>query len=1108
MLHFIIGRAGTGKTTRLVELMRDGARKGKAALFIVPEQFSFEAEKKLYRALGPRLSSCVEVLSFTRLCNSVFRSYGGVAGAELNRQAKILLMSVAVEQLRESFRVYRQSAANTAFLETMLGVVGELQAAGVAPERLADFAESCEKPLGDKLCDISAVYTAWEALVERGYRDGDDALIRACAMLENNSFFAGKTVFVDGFSTFMAAEFELLGHAISQTEDIVFAFTADGILDNERGLGVFSAAKSAMNRLCRIAEKNGVGTSEPEVLDTPRRYSNPALAELSRRFFQAAGGPAEIDGRRPELFGAQDAHAEAVFISSEIARLVRDEGLRYSEIAVVARDPEPYLSVLEAVFPRYGIPYFAGTGYDIEDNPIVSVVMSALDAVDSGFDTSDVLMFAKSPLLGLDPGAVAALENYCYLWDVRGALWHGEFRNSPRGLSGRPGGDESARLAEINAAREAIAGPLLRLREGLRGADGRGFAVAMFALLEEIGAVEHLHDYAEKLGPRGHAFIAESAQVWDELVSILDIFGSVLGGQATRTKRLCELFRLAVRAAEVLPLPRTLDQVLVGAADRIRPADVRAAFIIGANEGVFPAQPAETGVFSDSERRRLIEAGIGVSAPLLERAALENTFAYLAVTMASERLFVSFRKSQNKGGEMLPSSIVTGIREIFGEDCPPVLDPLCGIAGGPSAFAALAARLGEDSPLAASLRESLAGTADLERLNRAASPQQRAIRDGEVASELFGRRLRLSPTRVEQYYRCPFSYFAREGLRLQARRRAEYSPLSSGDLLHHVLQAFLQRHGVDGLTAISEGEMRQEIDAIIREYLCARLEDESALPARQKYLFERMSGLLLRVLRRLGEEFAQSMFRPFAYELGIAPGGGVEPLLLKTPDGVEITVEGKIDRLDIMEKNGKRYIRVVDYKSGEKKFALAEVLYGLNLQMLLYLFTVAANGTGGLEGAIPAAALYMPLREKFQSAARGASGDEMAETRRKMWRMDGLLLDDREVLRGMEREIAGIYIPVKLGKNGEPSARSSLVNAAEMGRLSQKVGGLVTQMASALGRGAIEACPALHDGTQQCEYCDYSSVCGFEAGDPVRAIAKIDRDEFFNMLEKEDDAGA
>ena len=1106
-LNFILGPAGAGKTSHLLAGLREALEKGREAILLVPEQYSFEAELAVQRAVGPRLALRAEVLSFTRLCHAVFRVLGGVGVRSVTPAGRYLLLSLAVSELADTLKVYKKSSLSPAFLETLAAVIAEFKGAGITPARLEEIARGCQPgALEDKLSDLSALYSAFQALLAQGYADPDDDLIRACSLLRGGDFFAGKQIFVDGFTTFMAGEFELLSLLIAQAEEITFAFTADQMQDDQEGMGVFSPAKEAMERLKRSARQAGVKVGSPVRLKSPRRYQRPALAHLSATFFLSRPpkfpeSPAGITFRP-----AGDPYREFEQAAVQIAGLVREEGYRYREIALIARETAPYLRAVESVFLREGIPFFIDERREVENTPLAGGLLAALEAVRSNLDGEAVLAYAKTPLPGFSADAVAGLENYCYIWSVGGKLWEEAWQNNPRGLAGPLTEQDKLELEALNAARQAVIGPLTALREGIKNCDGRGFARAVFAFLEEIGAAENLTSFADNL-PQGEreTFLDESAQLWDSLMDILDLFGAALGTSVLPGGRFAELLRLALGSAEIGLRPQTLDEVLVGKADRIRPGAVRAAFVIGGAEGQFPPDPAVGGVFTEEERRRMIELGAEIGGNTLARAVLERFYCYHALTIPAERLFVSYPLQKQSGAECRPSWMLARLLEIFPklEAAPP---PAFGeVYSAGAARELLAAHYREDTPQTAALIALLGGEENLRGLARAAFKGERGIDDRQTARALFGERMALSPSRVERYHRCAFSYFARDGLGLRRRERVAFTPLESGSVLHHVLQVMTQRHG-RALFDLPTREMKREIEQIIDGYLSDRVARLDTLPRRFRYLFERLSGTLVRVLRRLGEEFAQSQYTPVAFELPIRAGGEdqarVSPLELRTAEGVRVRVEGVVDRVDVMERGKNRYLRVVDYKSGGKQFRLDDVVCGLNLQMLLYLFTIAERGEGALGGCIPAGVLYMPVVARPVSGQRGTDAQTAETEAQKQWKMSGLLLDDEESLRGMERDLGGIFIPAKMGKEGL-DARSALAGKAEMGRLSRKIRELIGEMADCLALGKVPARPLRSSDFDPCDYCELTALCGFEPGDTARCVPKMDRAEVLEMLGEE-----
>lgn len=1110
MLQFILGTAGTGKTTLLFEKIIETIRGGQKAILLVPEQFSFESEKRLYRALGPVDSLQVEVLSFTRLCDNIFREYGGLAGTPVTAAGKYLLMSVAVKEMQDQLLVYQKSAQNLSFLDSLLSACSEFKSAGVTPEQLLEYSSlTSNQKLQNKLTDLSSLYGTYQALLATGYTDSDDDLMKACLLLENNNYFNQFNVFVDGFTTFMAGEYELLSHILSQSPQLTLAMTCSKDSLEHPTTGVFSPVAQAVNYIKKQAEKYGTIHKEPIFLENTKRFQQPDLAYLSKHYMKPDVKPYSKDCAIT-LFAAQNSYLEVLYCATQIADLVQHHNLRYRDICVVARDHTNYLRYFSMLFSQYDIPFFDDRTTDVENTPLIMGLMGALEAVRSNYDSESMLLLAKSPMMGLEEKEVAQLENYVYMWGIKGPLWLGEFRNNPRGMSEHFTQQDLQLLQQINDVRTSLITPLERFKKSVKKNNGLEFAQGVYEFLCDVHASAHLKEFIKKFpATQGELLLDQTVQLWDQLMDVLDVFGQVLKDHTIPYGRLCELMRLAVSCTELGHIPQTLDQVLIGSADRIRPWDMKAVFILGANDGVFPPSIGSSGVFSQQERQLLTDTGLSLFNSGYEQTLLEYFYSYFALTLPSDYLSVSYSNTTLNGKDLLPSLMVTQLNDLFPQLKQGEITPEKTITNHKTAFHFLAQNYHTKTSLTHTLQHYLEQhyLTELSRMNQASFPVSHQLLNSELPQKLFGESMRFSPSRVEQFYRCPFSYFAQNALNLKKRKKMEFSPLQSGDFIHHVLQVMVQQHGGKGLAELSLKQMRQQVSSIIADYLQDRILDHSAVSKRFENLFERLTDSLARLLHHLGLEFQQSLYQPWQVELPIRQGEEITPLRLTTPDGIPVCVEGIVDRVDIMEKNGKKYVRVIDYKSGKKDFKLQDVLYGLNLQMLLYLFTICEQHSGELDGAIPGGILYMPVKENYLSTERDSNEETIQQVQQRQWTMNGLLLDDQDSLLGMEAELKGIFIPAKLSKDGNLDGKSSIASLSQMGKLSQKVKEQIVLMASQLSEGMIQSLPVSSGDYPACQWCDYRTVCGYEEGNPVREIAKIDRETVLNILEQEDDNG-
>ena len=401
MLIPVLGRAGSGKTTFVLERLLQAAKKGRV-LLLVPEQFSFEMEKQVYELLSrhgdQQLSLNVEVYSFTRLCHRVFTEWGGMAGEYVTDAARQLLMSLALDQTRDQLSVYSRPAKSTAFVGRMLRQVDEFKNAGVSPDRLQSVCEQLEgdSALAGKTREMALIYTYYQALLQNRFQDEKDSLLNCCRLLEGQGYFRGCTVFIDSFMTFMAGEKQLIRIILSECEELYITFPTDRLGEGQRQSpsdgelpvedGTFDTARDTLRELCRDAKQMQVAVHTPILLGESHRFQNEQLRFVERWMPSLVQRrcplPCQADPSGKELppvllARAANPYEEVRYAAAQIVHLVREHKLRYREIAVIARDIEPYLTAIEDLFPKYGIPCFFDLREDVQSIPVFSLLFSA-----------------------------------------------------------------------------------------------------------------------------------------------------------------------------------------------------------------------------------------------------------------------------------------------------------------------------------------------------------------------------------------------------------------------------------------------------------------------------------------------------------------------------------------------------------------------------------------------------------------------------------------------------------------------------------------------------------------------------------------------------------
>ena len=1105
MLRIILGRAGTGKSARVLEEIRalgDSSRQ----ILLVPEHASHAAEVDMCRVCGVSASRHAEVLSFKLLASRVLTIVGGAAEVTLDNGGKLLLLQRVLVSLAPSLRVYRRPSQRAAFLESLLSLVEELQAYAVAPEKLAEKAEEIPGGSGERLRDVALLYGAYLARLHAPGRDARDRLEKLEEQLAASGYIDGKDVFIDGFSYFTGREQKILRIILQRAGSVTVTLLGDGS-DSE----LFSESLRVRSRLYELAREAGVRCSE-EVL----RAGEPrdALAHIERHFF-GSGGRWEEPTEQLRLYEAENAYAEAEWIASEILRLVRTEGYRFRDITVASRDLGSAEGVLRAVFSRFGIPIYCARRSDILRQNVPALLLGALDAVSGGFEYEDVFRCLKTGLAGLTAEECDVLENYAVKWDIRGTMWtqDTEWTAHPDGYGAAWRDEHRALLAHVNEAREKVRVPFAQLYEGVHGTGTVEEKVkSLYRYLEQIDLPGELQRQTEALWRGGDTQRAEEiAQLWNVLCEVFDQFVEILGETQLDAEEFSQLMRLVLTQYSVGTIPVSLDRVSCAELTRNDRHAVRVLFLMGANDSVLPAVGGGGGILRDEDRAALEALDIRLAPYGLAQFRLEIQNLYAALAQPTDRLYVSYPRFDGKGAELRPSFVIGRIQT------------LCSGVKLETADAEKAYRLSAPAPALDYAGEHIDGAAwryfasrsdcgETLRAMRDASRYTRGSLSREAVHAVYGRRITLSASRLEKARACHFSYFMQYGLRAKERTPAGFDAPQAGTFVHDVMESTLRAAKErGGVKSLDRAALHEIVRGAVEEYISVNLPELEEKDARFRYLFRRLCDSVYRIMDSVAEELADSDFEPLAFELSFG-GAGQLPAVTIREAGGELCVVGKVDRVDGWLSDGKLYLRVVDYKTGTKRFDLAELRYGLGLQMLLYLFALKSEGEelfGGFP-IEPAGVLYLPAREKLLSMPRGASDEEIDRAMRKELQRTGLVLSDPKVLHAMEHSVleSPRYLPVRVKRGGDGAAElsGSIATAAQLGRLGRYVDEQVRRIARELADGNIDADPwARGEQESACTYCEFAPACHFDPGcgsDRMEYIRATAAEEFWRHVDE------
>lgn len=1114
MLQFITGRVGCGKTTFLHKLIAQKVKEENSdVILIVPKQFTFESDIGILDVLGPKDGCRVEVLSFGRLAETVLKTCRGMTKPPLTDGANAVIMQLAIESVGDELSFFSRHRQSLAFVKKMLCEIAELKRCCISADELERAAHLLpEGILKKKTLETALIYRAYDAECEQSFYDQNDLFSHVYDILLESDFFDGKVVAIDDFHSFTAQEIRIISLMLKNAKSVFVTACTQNAGDADPS-SPFAAVNQTVRRLKNEAAKHGVEVLEDLKLTSEKNgfetYLAPELKAVESNLYKNDFKPYEKSCEAVGLFFAPSVREECDRVAAKIRELLQSEKYRCRDIAVVYRNADPYEKEIRCSLKKFDVPIFEDKRQRIENEPLIIAVRSILEIFSSGFSTDNIMAYLKTGLCAMDTQLVATLENYALMWDLGSNDWKREWTENPDGFGFEMTDERKEQLDLLNEARRTVVEPLLGFCESMKGQGGKKSMELIYRFLIDNRFDENLKQYAIRLEESGNFELAkQQEQVWDILMNVLDQIALTLCNRCVKPKDLEEFFSLVVSVQTLGKLPDGFDEVYICSCERIATIMPKVVFVVGVNEGKFPKPHESSGIFGDFDRQKLRSVLPELKDDAIGSAMNERFMVYNALCSAREKLFVSWSLNDTASQPLQPSEIVDAIKKILpkvgvtnvlleGEDYK--------LLSEKAAFELMSKHYKENDIREATLKSFFSSKPQyksrLDAIERACEKKDFSFENPQTATELFGKNLKLSATRIETYETCPFKYFCASGVYAKPRQIAKLDPMQSGTLIHFVLEKLLSSYDGNSFLNADPDELSQKVDRLLDEYINTYMGGTKDKTQRFMYLYFRAKKVMAVLVQRLLAEFSQSDFEPCDFELEISPSSKVKPFRVELENGyIEFT--GKIDRVDKMDKDGKRYIRVVDYKSGKKEFKLSDVLEGLNVQMLLYLICIMRTGQDYYgKDIVPAGVIYFPARfDPFD----GERADDKKTQKEKMLvkgKTNGMILKNQTVIEGMSKDGASAFVPFEINqKTGR--LKGNFVSLEQLGRLGKKLDEIMANMGNELHSGHVPARPVSgKNRTDTCEWCDFQSVCMRNEGVKVRRIEELNHGQCLEKLD-------
>ena len=1133
-IRFIYGRAGSGKSHFCIEQIKKKIEKGitNELIYIVPEQYTFQRETLLLREAGERSLLKTKVFSFKRMAHRIFEECGGRVHDRMKDSGRNMLIHKILQEDEENLQYFNRISKEQGFTDIISKTITEFKKYNVIPENLNNSLKNIEdKDLKDKIRDLSLIYDDFNKSIAENLIDGDDELTLLAEKLRVNPVYEDAEVWIDEFTTFTPQQIEVIRCLANQCKTVNITLCMDSIKNDsdEEVTDIFNSIKATEYKILKMMKDNNISYMEPIDLnkEIPYRFKeNKELSHLEKYFFTYPFKKFNNKVDTMRLYKANNSYDEIEAVAKEIIRLVRDENYRYRDISVVCRDIDVYEKITTVIFNQYDIPFFLDKKIDILNNPMVILILSAIEIHLRNWSYETVFKYLKSGLVNIDRDEIDVLENYVLANGIKGYKWTIELEVKE---------DSEEELSEENE----IINIMLKVREPLmkfhkaiaKGKNVRSICTSIYEFLVELEVFDTVDKWIKKFDEIGlQNKVKEYEQVPEIVMDILNQAVEVMGNDILDPSEFYKILLAGFESKEIGVIPVALDQVNVGDIARIKGREVIALFIIGVNDGVLPAANKEEGILSDRDRDILKDLGVELSSTTRAKVFEEQFMVYTAITLASKFLMITYPMADFEGKSLRPSIIIPRIKRIFPklieeseiynlrdrrDKYPDIISPI------PTFNKLILAlrRNYENEVIEEYWKEVFAWYKSKEEFNNRYGNVLEGLNYSNIGNvmardkvkELYstnGGRLLFSVSRLEKYAECPFSYFIQYGLKARDRKIYEFTAPDLGSFMHDILDEFTNKIKREKIawSELNADKCRKLVGDLVETKL--REDSGSILNSskRYKYFTNRFKRVITKSVSVISEQMRRGQFEVFSNEFVFGSFNDGAPLKLSLPSGEEVFLTGRIDRIDTLDMNGNTYVRVIDYKSGAKKFDLNELYYGLQMQLLVYLDAILRNSEYILRHqAMPGAILYFRIDDPIIKSKTELEDEEIREQVLQKLKMNGLLLKDAELVRAMDNnmETYSLVIPATFKKDGDFSANSSVVTEEQFNILREYVGSKMVELCEDMLSGKIRIEPCKSQSTTYCEYCDYSAICQFDTSikdNKYKLVIKKDEEEIWRRM--------
>ncbi len=907
-LKIIYGKPGSGKSQYCFNQIIEQLEKEKKIYMITPEQFSFTAETKLMKTAKNRAVLNAEVVTLSRMAYRVLNEVGGSNKTHLTKQGKAMLIYSILNQNKKQLKFLGKSDEN---IDLSMNAITEFKKHGIMVEDLQQEIEKIEDAyLKTKLKDITVIYEKFQEQIEGKYIEETDLLSILANKIEETDIVQDSMIYLDEFVGFTKQEYEVITKFIKLAKQVNITICTDDLnINTNPDLDIFYSNKNTIAKIWSMVNENNFPLEEPVHLERQYRFKTEELQHLSENINNHKSTKYEKNVENIELFLAQNSYAEIENIAKKITKLVKNENLRYKDIAIITKNIEEYASFVRAIFSKYNIPVFIDEKRDVNQNVIIQYLLALLEVMNKNFTSEAVFNYLKLGFSEIEEDEIFELENYCNKWGIKQNKWKKDF------VYEMEKEEKRQKIERYNELRKQIIEPLLVVKEKInQNKNIENITKCLYTFLQEQRIEEKIAKKIQELEEKSLIDLAnEYVASYKIIIELLDEMILVFGKDKTTIDQYSKILKVGLKNSELGKIPGTQDQVTFGDIDRSRSHKVKTVFIIGLNDGSFPSVNKEEGFLDDVDRERLKQDGMELAKGTLEQLYEDNFNIYKAFTTAENNIYLSYVSADKEGKSLRPSMLIHKIKKIYPnlQEKSDLLKKQYEIVNEQVTYEELLeniANLKEKEPIdkiwyaiyqyykgKAKWQEKLQN--DLQGLNYTNLPQE--IKKENI-DKLYGNTLNTSVSRLEKYRSCPFSYYLQYGLKLKEKENLKIHTFETGSFMHETIDEFFEQVREEGLglAEIEEEQIYQMVSEIIERNLTLSKNFIFSSTAKYKALVKRLKRIVSKALKYIIQTLIYSDFSIEGTEIEFGKKGKYQPILLTLENGKKVEITGKIDRID------------------------------------------------------------------------------------------------------------------------------------------------------------------------------------------------------------------